>query len=52
MIAVRSRLNVLTPTVTTGALTLGSEELCSFLIMICICIMVFNMLLILWSSWH
>lgn len=49
MLAVQTRLNVLTPTVITGAPTLGSE-LCSFPTAICICIMVFNVLLVLWSS--
>lgn len=55
MLAVQTRLNVLTLTVITGALTLrpvGSGELCSFPTTIHVYIMVFNVLLILWSSWH
>lgn len=55
MLAVQTRLNVLTLTVITCALTLGpvgTGELCSFPTAIHIHIMVFNMLLILWSSWH
>lgn len=55
MLAVQTRLNVLTLTVITGALTLGPVgpgELCSFPTVIHIYIMIFNMLLILWSSLH